>query len=143
MIIGGLCHSAYLDLVTGVHQPKDRYMIALYTAGASVNHSTTTYTSQGEVSGMGYESGGIALEGYEAKLQTKAGNAVAYLDWDDPQWDDSTIKARAALIYNASKSNKALTVLDFGKEYVSGNGIFLVVLPEPGDTACVALGDEL
>lgn len=143
MIIGGLCQSAYLDFATGVHQPQDRYMIALYNANATINHRTTAYTSQGEVDGDGYKSGGTLLKGYEAKLLTKGGNAVAYIDWDDPQWENSTLKAGAALIYNASKANKAVTVLDFGREYASGNGIFMVVLPEPGDTACIAIGDEL
>ena len=143
MIIGGMCQSAYLDFATAVHAPQDRYMIALYKAGADVNHRTTVYTAQGEVVGDGYKSGGELLRGYEAKLMTKSGNAVAYIDWDDPQWENSTIKASAALIYNASKGNKAVTVLDFGKEYTSGNGIFMVVLPEPGDTACIAIGDEL
>ena len=143
MIIGGLCQSAYLDFVMAVHQPQDRYMIALYGVGANVNHKTTAYIAQGEIVGEGYKAGGTLLKGYEAKLLTKGGNAVAYIDWDDPQWENSSIKATAALIYNASKGNKAVTVLDFGKEYISGSGLFIVVLPEPGDTACVAIGDEL
>ena len=142
MIIGGLCQSGYLDFATGVHQPQDKYMIALYTSTADITHKTTIYKTQGEVVGEGYNAGGALLEGYEAKLLVKGGNAVAYIDWDDPQWDNSTIKASAGLIYNHSKGNKAITVLDFGKEYASGNGIFMIVLPEPGDTACIAIGDE-
>lgn len=141
MIIGGLCHEAYLNILMGVHNPKDRYMIALYTAAANINHTTMSYVTQNEVHGLGYEAGGILLEGYEAKLKKKPGGAVAYLDWDDPEWTKCTIKARCALVYNASKDNKALCVLDFGREYASDNGTFLVVLPEPGDTACVSIGD--
>ena len=41
----------------------------------------------------------------------------------------STITARGALIYNASKANKAVAVLDFGADKTSTTGDFTVQFP--------------
>jgi hypothetical protein len=54
---------------------------------------------------------------------------TAIVDFSDSTWADSTITARGALIYNASKSNKAIAVLDFGSDKTSSAGNFTVVMP--------------
>ena len=46
-----------------------------------------------------------------------------------PQWSTATITARGALIYNSSKSNKAVAVLDFGTDKTSTAGNFTVQFP--------------
>jgi hypothetical protein len=69
----------------------------------------------------------MALQGYTAALDGR----TALLDWVDPVWEQTTIAAQGALIYNASKNNRAVAVLDFGEIIVSTNSTFRVKLPEP------------
>lgn len=128
MIVQGVADSFRLEILTGVHQPKDVYRIALYRATAELSPITTQYQTDGEVIGSpGYDAGGQILTGYQVALQDR----VAFLDWADPLWPLATITARGALIYNASKGNRAVAVLDLEKDFTSTNGNFLVMLPEP------------
>jgi hypothetical protein len=56
-------------------------------------------------------------------------NGVAFFDAADPTFTSATITARGALIYNNSKSNAAIAVLDFGSDFSSSNGTFQVQFP--------------
>src|SRR6185295_1759618 len=117
-ITAAVCNSFKQDVLNGVHQPGDTYKIALYTSAASLSKSTTAYSATNEVSGTGYSAGGLALSGFTVGLDTD----TAYIDWTtDPVWNPATLSARGALIYNASRSNKAVAVLDFGADIVSTN----------------------
>lgn len=120
------------EVLQGIHDIGDTYMIALYTGSATIGPSSTTYTTTGEVAaGGGYTAGGKVLTG--AAVTVDAGTAI--LSFDDPSWANATITARGAMIYNASKGNKAVAVLDFGANITSTNGTFLVDLPAATATA--------
>jgi len=108
------------------HVAADVYKIALYTSAATLSKATTAYAATNEVVGAGYTATGIALTGFSVTLDTDA----AILDWTtDPSWAAATITARGALIYNSSKTNKAVAVLDFGADISSTNGTFTVTFP--------------
>jgi len=106
---------------------SDVFRMALYTDGANIDQSTTHYTTDGEVYGPGYMAGGIVLQGLTIVLD----GSVALMDWADPVWPNASITARGALIYNFTQANRAVGIIDLGKNYTSTNGAFLVVLPEP------------
>lgn len=133
MILSGLCVAAKKDFITGLHQPGDKYMIALYRSDASLNTLIDEYTSSGEVAGQGYISGGRQLRGYRCEVD----GTSALLSWDSAVWPNATIHAKGALIYNASKRNRALAVIEFLQETVSTNGNFVV--PMPPFTSATAL----
>lgn len=138
VIIQGICSSFLLECLQGVHAPADEYRIALYTHDATLLLETTVYTAAKEVVGQGYAAGGQALTGYLSLLES----GVALLDWDDPVWQLASITARAALIYNFSKGNRAVAVLDLGQDFTSTNGSFTVTLPEPTPTtALIRIGN--
>ena len=101
--------------------------IALYTSSASLGATTATYTTSAEVSGTGYTAGGVTLSSQAVAYDST--NNVAYFDAADPSWSSATITARGAIIYNNSKSNASIAVLDFGSDYSSSNGTFQVQLP--------------
>jgi len=122
----GMVISAKLDLLTGVHQPGDVYMVALYGNDAELNQFTTVYTPVGEVKGKGYIAGGKRLAGYEASIE----GTRAELSWDGLRWPNASIRARSALVYNKSKGNRAITILDLGEESFSTNGNWDLVLPD-------------
>lgn len=130
----GLCDGAKLGFLTGVHTPRDDYRIALYGAGAALDTGVRTYSPDSEVSGQGYLAGGISLMGYEAGIT----DSVAWVNWTvNPTWPNCTVRARGALIYNASKGNAAIEVLEFGKDFGATNGLLELEVPASGPTALV------
>jgi len=101
--------------------------IALYTSSASLGATTASYNNSNEVSGTGYTAGGATLSSQAVAFDST--NQVAYFDAADPAWTTATITARGALIYNNTKSNASIAVLDFGSDYTSTAGTFTIQLP--------------
>jgi hypothetical protein len=121
------------DILLGVHDlDTDTIKMALYLATADLGAATTIYTTTGETSGTGYTAGGKTLTG----VTVLTSGTTAYVDFADPSWDPAAFTARGALIYNASKSNKAIAVLDFGSDKTATT-IFTVQMP--ANTATSAL----
>ena len=121
------------DILLGVHDLEtDTIKMALSLATADLGAATTVYTTTGETSGTGYTAGGEILTG----VTVLTADTTAYVDFADPSWDPAAFTARGALIYNASKSNKAIAVLDFGSDKTATT-IFTVQMP--ANTATSAL----
>jgi len=137
MIVQAIVQSFFTDILQGIHQPTDVYRLALYSSNANLSRSTPAYTTEEEVIGSpGYDAGGQVLTGFmvgttPADTQDPNKNAWSTLDWNDPSWPYATITARGGLVYNATKQNRAVAVIDFGKNFVSTNGSWSVIRPEP------------
>jgi hypothetical protein len=120
------------ELYKGVHDlTTDTIKIALYTADASLNADTTVYTGSNEASGGNYVAGGSTL----SPISVSSSGTTAYVGFPNVSWTGA-ITARCALIYNASKGNKSIAVLDFGSDKTSTN-TFLITMPP--NTATEAL----
>jgi hypothetical protein len=116
------------ELYEGVHNfLTDTFKIALYTPDAVLGHDTTVYTTVGEVVGANYTAGGLTLSG--ATISTALN--TAYITFNSPiTWTSVTFTTRGALIYNASKGNKAVAVYDFGQNMNPGlTAVLNLVLP--------------
>jgi hypothetical protein len=110
----------------------DTIKIALYDNTATLNASTTAYTTTGEVTASGYTAGGNVLVP-TVLLNT---NGTAYVDFADTSWN-ATITARGALIYK--NGGTAICVLDFGSDKTS-TSVFSVVFPaNSADSALIRL----
>ena len=134
MITQALCNSYKQEILRGLHQETDSYWMALYDDQAMLSKATTVYTALHEVVGAGYSAGGQALVGFNVTLDLDS----ACLDWTaDPRWPQATITARGALIYNASRGNRAVAVFDFGVNVTSVDTTFVVPLPAPTAGAAV------
>jgi hypothetical protein len=123
-----MCTSFKVDLFGGVQDlDTDTIKMALYTSAASLDAATTAYTTSNEVSSSGtnYTAGGNTLT---SPVITSSGT-TAYVDFADTTWSNASFTARGALIYNASKSNKAIAVLDFGADKTATAGDFVVQMP--------------
>jgi hypothetical protein len=96
------------------------------TPGAGVPTSINIGTDAVAVSG-GYNSvNGITLAGLLASLDTN----TAVLTFTDPAaLAAATISADGLIIYNSTKSNKAVAVFSFGSTITSTNDAFDVNLP--------------
>ena len=120
------------ELYQGIHDlSTDTLKIALYTASADLNAATTVYSSTNEVSASGYTAGGQVMTG----VSIKSDGYTAYVNWDNVSWS-TAVTARCALIYNVTKGNKSVAVLDFGSDKTSA-ATFLITMP--ADTASAAL----
>jgi len=123
----GMASSFKPEILGGVHDlDTDVIMIALYVSTATLSAATTAYTTSNEVATAGgYTAGGIQLTSPVISLDGTTG----ICDFADATWPAATITARGALIYNSSKSNKAIAVLDFGSDKTSTAGAFTVIMP--------------
>jgi len=121
-----LCTSFKSELLGGTHDlDTDTIKIALFTSSATLDATTTAYSTTNEVSGTGYTAGGNTLG--SATISTSG--TTAFIDFADTTWSSATITANGALIYNFSKSNKAIAVLAFGGDKTSTNGDFTIQFP--------------
>ena len=124
-----MCTSFKVELLTATHNftasTGDVFKIALYTSSASLDATTTAYTTSNEVVGTGYTAGGNTL----TNVTPTSSGTTALTDFADTTWSTATITARGAMIYNSSKSNKAVCILDFGSDKTSTAGNFTIVFP--------------
>ena len=132
-ITAAMTTSFKVDLLAGLHQPDDDYKIALFTSAATLGAATSAYAAANEVAGTGYVAGGKSLEGRTAG----SGSGVAWIDFDDVSWEEANITARGALIYNATRANKSVAVLDFGADISSSGATFTVEFPAPAAATAI------
>jgi hypothetical protein len=119
------------QILLGQHDLEtDVLKIALYTPSANLGATTTVYSPTNEVSGAGYTEGGQIL----TNVTVSSGNGVAYVDFDDPVWPGSSFTTLGALIYNSSKGNKSMFVLDFGTNQTTVNEAFQIQMPANNPT---------
>ena len=125
-----------VEILDGIHNfgtgvvrastAADTFKIALYTSAATLDASTTAYTTSGEVVGTNYTAGGNTLA---ISVVPVSSGTTAYLSFSNSSWAASTITARGAMIYNSTQSNKCVAVLDFGSDKTSTAGTFTIVFP--------------
>ena len=111
------------------------FKIALYTNDATLDQTTTTYTTTGEVLASGYTGGGSAIT---PTLAIDSTNGIAYLDFTNVSWSGA-FTARGALIYRETTGNPAICVLDFGSDKTSTTTFTVEFPPNTSTTALIRL----
>jgi len=111
-------------LQAGQNLVTDTLYMALYTGTANLDADTTVYTTAGEVVGTGYTAGGKLCQ--NVTLST-TGNTV-FISFNNIQWTAASFTCRGALIYNVTKGNKSIAILNFGSDKTAGPN-FVVTLP--------------
>jgi hypothetical protein len=128
-ITQAVANSFKLELLQGIHDfdGGDQLKIALYESSANLGAGTTNYTTSGEASGTGYTAGGENLSFASSTPKLDTGKAI--LDFDNVTWTNATFTVRGALIYNSSKADRAVAVLNFGTDVGVSNGDFTIEFP--------------
>jgi|TARA_R100001086_G_scaffold181096_1_gene100736 hypothetical protein len=129
-ITQAMCTSFKKELLEAVHNFKNSggstFNLALYTSSASLDASTTAYTTSNEVSGTNYTAKGTSL----TRVDPTTSSTTAFTDFADATFSNVTVTARGALIFNDSASgDPAVCVLDFGADKTATAGDFTVVFP--------------
>lgn len=122
------------QILLGEHDlDTDVIKLALYTSAATLGAATTVYSTSNEVVGAGYTAGGNTLSGATVSLT----GTTAFVDFANTTFAAATITARGALIYNSSKADKAIAVLDFGSDKTSTAGDFVVQFPANDSSSAI------
>jgi len=133
-ITQAMCTSFKDQLLEAVHDFRssggDTFKIALYSSAATLDATTTAYTSSNEVANSGtYSAGGGTL----TNVSPTTSGTTAFTDFDDISFTSATINARGALIYNTTPThtytNPSVAVLDFGGDKISTSGTFTIQFP--------------
>lgn len=129
-ITQAICNSFKVELLTAIHNftasTGDTFKIALFTSAATLGENTTAYTTAGEITGTNYTAGGVNLTSITPTLS----GSVGVVDFTDAVFSNVTVSGvRGALIYNSSKANRAVAVLDFGSDRAAAGSNFTVIMP--------------
>lgn len=146
-----MCTSFMQELMLGQHQfgtatltsrgsltspTTDTFKAALYFASATINASTTAYTTTGEVtnsSGSGYTAGGVTVTNANAPASTNTSATAGVAYWTPSasfQWTALTVTTAfdTVLLYNSTQSNRAVSVHTFGSQTITA-GTFTLTMP--------------
>ena len=111
----------------------DTFKAALYLTSATVNASTTVYSSTGEVTGTNYVAGGVTVTNATAPIATNSSATAGVAYWTPSAsitYTTVTLSTAfdAVLIYNSTQSNKAVSVHTFGSQTITA-GTFTLTMP--------------
>jgi hypothetical protein len=129
-----MCTSFKSQLLEAAHDFRttggDTFKIALYSSAATLDATTTAYSSTNEVANSGtYAAGGGTL----TNISPTTSGTTAFTDFADISFTSATITARGALIYNTTPThtytNPSVAVLDFGADKTSTSGTFTIQFP--------------
>jgi hypothetical protein len=142
-----MCTSFMSELMTATHNfgtapiraatTADTFKAALYLASATVNASTTVYSTTGEVTGTNYTAGGATVTNATAPASTNTSSTAGVAYWTPSAsitygTSGSPVTLSTAfdsvLIYNSSQSNKAVSVHTFGSQTITA-GVFTLTMP--------------
>jgi hypothetical protein len=128
------CNTLRAGLANGtINLATDTFYLALYTNDATLDQTTTAYTTVGEITDSGYTAGGQVVTATVSSQPTSSGS-ITYVSFSSPSWSGQ-ITARGALIYKAG-DNGAVCVLDFGNTKTS-NSSFTVTMPANTSTSAL------
>ncbi len=141
-----MCTSFMQELLTATHNfgtaptrgssAADTFKAALYLTSATINASTTVYTSTGEVSSANYTAGGVTVTNATAPNSTNTSATAGTAYWTPSA---SIVYGSAGspvtfasfdcvLIYNSTQSDKAVSVHTFTAQTVT-SGTFTLTMP--------------
>jgi len=132
-ITSAVCNSFKTEVLTAVHNftasSGNTFNIALYTSSATLNKSTTAYSSSNEISntsGSAYSAKGKALTSVTPALSTD----TACCDFSDISWTSASFTANGCLIFNDSATgDPAVCAIAFGGDKTVSSGTFTVQFP--------------
>jgi hypothetical protein len=132
-ITSAVCNSFKTEVLRAIHNftasSGNTFNLALYTSSATLNKSTTAYSSSNEISntsGSAYSAKGKALTSVTPALSTD----TACCDFSDISWTSASFTANGCLIFNDSATgDPAVCAIAFGGDKTVSSGTFTVQFP--------------
>ena len=130
-ITSAVCNSFKTEVLRAIHNftnGGNTFNLALYTSSATLNKSTTAYSTSNEISntsGSAYSAGGATLTSVTPALSTD----TACCDFADVSFTSASFTANGCLIYNDTNSDKAVCAIAFGGDKTVSSGTFTIQFP--------------
>ena len=132
-ITSAICNSFKQEVLQAIHNftasSGNTFNIALYTSSATLNKSTTAYSTSNEISntsGSAYSAKGKAHTSVTPALSTD----TACCDFADISWTSASFTANGCLIFNDSATgDPAVCAIAFGSDKTVTSGTFTVQFP--------------
>ena len=131
-ITSAVSNSFKTEVLRAIHnftQGGNSFKLALYTSSATINKSTTAYSSTNEISntaGSAYSAGGKALTNVTPALS----GDTACCDFADISFTSASFTANGCLIYNDTASgDPAVCAIAFGGDKTVSSGTFTIQFP--------------
>jgi len=131
-----------VELLNGIHAfgttvtrggtGADTFKAALFLASATINASTTTYSTTGELAATGgYTAGGVTVTNGNAPASS--GTTAYWTPSAQFQWTSFTSSGSfdCVQIYNSTHSNKTVSVHTFSAQSITA-GTFNLTMPTNG-----------
>lgn len=146
-----MCTSFLGELLTATHNfgvaptrgttAADTFKGALYLTSATINASTTAYSTTGEVTGTNYTAGGVAVTNATPPSSTNTSPTAGVGYWTPSAslvYTNVTLSTAfdTVLIYNSTQSDKAVSVHTFGSQTITAGNFTLTM---PSNTTSTAL----
>ena len=131
-ITSAVCNSFKTEVLQALHNftasSGNSFKLALYTSSATLNKSTTAYSTSNEISnasGSAYSAGGKTITSVTPALD----GSTACCDFADVSFTSASFTANGCLIYNDTQSDKACAVVAFGGDKTVSSGTFTIQFP--------------
>jgi hypothetical protein len=149
-----ICTSFKAEVMLGAHQlgavtivsrgsltspAVDTLKASLYLTTATINASTTAYTSTGEVSGTNYVAGGVTVT--NATAPTTSGTTAFWTPSAAIVYTTVTLSTAfdTFLLYNSTQSNRAILCFNFGSTTVTAGTLTINMPSNAAGTALINL----
>ena len=140
-ITSAICNTFKTEILKAVHNftasTGNTFNIALYTSSATLNKSTTAYSTSNEISntsGSAYSAKGKALTSVTPALSTD----TACCDFADVSWTSASFTANGCLIFNdTATGDPAVCAVAFGGDKTVSSGTFTVQFPAAAATTAI------
>ena len=129
-ITSAICNSFKQEILEAEHNftasTGDTFNLALYDSDATLNKSTTAYTTSEELATTGgYTAKGKALTSVTPVLDSD----TAVCDFANTSWTSASFTARGCLIFNDDNSDTSVCAIDFGGDKTVTSGTFTIEFP--------------
>ena len=138
-ITSAVCNSFKVEILTATHDftasTGNTFNLALYTSSATLNKSTTVYTTTEELATTGgYTAKGKALTSVTPVLSTD----TAVCDFSNISWTSASFTANGCLIFNdTATGDPACCAIAFGGDKTVTSGTFTVEFPAPAAATAI------
>ncbi len=130
-ITSAICNSFKQEILEAEHNftasSGNTFNLALYDSDATLNKSTTAYTTSEELASTGgYTAKGKALTSVTPALSTD----TACCDFADVSWTSASFTANGCLIFNdTATGDPAVCAVAFGGDKTVSSGTFTIEFP--------------
>ena len=119
----------------------DTFKAALFLASATLNASTTAYSTTGEVTGTNYTAGGVTVTNANAPTATNSSSTAGVAYWTPSAsfvYTNVTLATAfdTVLLYNSTQNNTAVSVHTFGSQTITA-GTFTLTMPVNATTTAL------